>query len=147
MAPYSWYKWHDSSSPFIAANFKNRAAQFSLADLAEIFYLPGEFAIQVLWPVTCTLHASAWFNMGLKQNSAICRTPKCPKGESRKLPAAFEGGKRVHTSPPLSSSKKDEEGPAQSSGDCLFLSSSDSGVSGVGVSDPSAVGGVLSLLP
>ncbi len=45
---------------------------------------------------------------------------------------------------PLSSSRTEEEGPAESKGDCRFLSSSDSGVSGVGVKDPSAVGGLLS---
>lgn len=33
--------------PLIATNFKHIAAQFSLADLWEVLYLPGEFPIKI----------------------------------------------------------------------------------------------------
>lgn len=36
-----------SNIPLIATNFKHIAAQFSLADLWEVLYLPGEFPIKI----------------------------------------------------------------------------------------------------
>ena len=122
--------------PLVLANFKDSTAQLPLADLAEVLDLPSELSIQLLGALTCTRAGRTLGYKNRVKTSAPSRRPIKPMATRVRQDCL-----------PLPSSRNDEEGPAPSRGDCLFLNSRDSGVSGVGVKDPSAVGGLLSLFP
>lgn len=122
--------------PLVLANFKDSASELPLADLAEVLNLPCKLSIQVLGALTCSCAGRTLVYRTGVETSAPSRRPIEPLAN-----------KVWQEALPLLSSRNDEEGPAPSRGDCLFLNSSDSGVSGVGVKDPSAEGGLLSLFP